>query len=178
MKSFVCQVCGKSHQALPSAWGFREPDEVFALAYIPKYLRVRSNADLCTLDEARFFLRGNVLLPLREGKGDFSWGIWIEVSEDHHAVYAAQILKQRFKQFRLAGRIANSIPGYRSTLRIPVDVLLDDAGARPAVWLPARSRHTLAREQSNGISSKRQHELLKACGFFEKQNEGCTAEQD
>jgi hypothetical protein len=171
MKSFVCQVCGKRHQGVPTAWGFQEPDEVFALAYIPKYLRVRSNADLCTLDESRFFLRGNLLLPLREGEGDFSWGIWVEVSEDHHAVYAAQILKQSFEQMRLEGRIANSIPGYRSTLGIRVDVLLDESGDRPTLWLPARSRHALAREQAKGISSKRQHELLEACGFFEKQKE-------
>ena len=64
---------------------------VYALSYVEKYMRVRNNEDLCTLDEARYFLRGCLSLPFTDQKGDFSWGIWVEVSEDHHDVYARQM---------------------------------------------------------------------------------------
>ncbi len=168
MKSFVCPQCGKRHAGLPTDFGFQEPDEVFSLSYIPKYLKVRKNADFCTLDESRFFLRGCLQLPFTDRQGEFSWGVWVEVSHDHHDVYASQVLNNNFKQYRLDGRIANTIPAYRSTLNVPLHVLLEDGGKCPTLWLPPRSRHTLAREQQQGISARRQHELLEACGFFEK----------
>jgi hypothetical protein len=50
-------------------------------------------------------------------------------------------------QCRLERRIANSIPGYRATLGVAVDVLLGAASQRPSLWFPSRSRHTLARNR-------------------------------
>jgi hypothetical protein len=170
-RGFRCGTCGLVHPGLPTEWGFREPDEVFALPYIAKYLRTRSNADLCTLDESRYFLRGHLQLPLTDG-GEFGWGVWVEVSHDHHDVYAGQIVCEAegrpSAQYRLEGRLANAIPGYRATLGVAVDVLLGEAGQRPSLWLPSRSRHTLAREQAGGISAARHHQLLEACGFFDR----------
>jgi hypothetical protein len=143
---------------------------VFAISYIAKYLRTRINADLCTLDESRYFLRGHLSLPFTEANGQFGWGVWVEVSKDHHNVYAAQILREAEgeppMQCRLEGRIANSIPGYRATLGVAVDVLLGEPSQRPSLWFPSRSRHTLAREQAGGISAARHHQLLDACGCF------------
>ena len=169
-RGFRCGTCGRVHAGLPTDWGFREPDDVFALSYIEKYLRTRINADLCTLDESRYFLRGCLSLPFSEANGEFGWGVWVEVSRDHHDVYAAEVLRDTEGeppvQYRLEGRIANSIPGYRATLGLTVDVLLGAAGQRPSLWLPSRSRHTLAREQARGISAARHHQLLEACGYF------------
>ena len=168
MKSFKCGECGKRHPGLPTDYCFREPDAVYPLSYVGKYMRVRKNEDLCTLDEARYFLRGCLSLPFIDQKGDFTWGIWVEVSEDHHNVYAGQMYDKTFQPFRLDGRIANAIPGYRSTLKLRVNVLLEDGRKVPTLWLPPRSRHKLAREQQHGISGKRHHQLLEGCGFFEK----------
>jgi hypothetical protein len=172
-RGFRCGTCGRVHPGLPTEWGFREPDEVFALPYIEKYLRTRLNADLCTLDESRYFLRAYLTLPFTEASGEFGWGVWVEVSRDHHDVYAGQIVCEAecepSTQYRLEGRIANAIPGYRTTLGVAVDVLLGEAGQRPSLWLPSRSRHTLAREQVGGISAARHHQLLEACGYFEGQ---------
>lgn len=168
---FRCGTCGRTHAELLTEWGFREPDEVFALDSIAKYLRTRINADLCTLDESRYFLRGHLRLPLVDG-GEFGWGVWVEVSQDHHDVYVGQILAEArgepTTQFRLEGRLANAIPGYRATLGVAVHVLLEEAGQRPSLWLPSRSRHTLAREQTRGITAARHHELLEACGYFDR----------
>jgi hypothetical protein len=169
-RGFRCGTCGKSHSGLPTEWGFREPDVVFGLSYIGKYLRTRINADLCTLDESRYFLRGHLTLPFTEADGEFGWGLWLEVSKDHHDVYVAQMAQKAEGepciQYRLEGKIANSIPGYGRTLGVPVDVLLGEAGQRPSLWLLSRSRHPLAREQAGGISAARHHQLLEACGYF------------
>lgn len=171
-RGFRCGTCGRVHPGLPTEWGFREPDEVFALPYMAKYLRTRINADLCTLDESQYFLRAYLTLPLTDGGGEFGWGVWAEVSHDHHDVYAGQIVCEAEgeppTQYRLGGRLANAIPGYRTTLGVAVDVLLGGAGQRPSLWLPGRSRHTLSREQARGISAGRHHQLLEACGYFER----------
>lgn len=171
LRRFPCRICGRVHAGLPTEWGFREPDEVFALPYPVKYLRTRINADLCTLDESRYFLRGYLSLPFTKADHEFAWGVWVEVSKDHHDVHLAQMLREAqgkpTTQYRLKGRIANSIPGYRATRGVVVDVLLGEAGWRPSLWLPGRSRHRLAREQAGGISAERHHELVEACGYFD-----------
>lgn len=170
-RGFKCGTCGGVHAGLPTEWGFREPDEVFALSYIAKYLRTRINPDLCTLDESRYFLRAYLTMALTEG-GEFGWGLWVEVSHDQHDVYVGQILSEAqgepTTQYRLEGQLANAIPGYRATLGVAVDVLLSEAGQRPSLWLPRRSRHMLAREQAKGLSASRHHQLLEACGFFDQ----------
>ena len=149
-----CGTCGRVHPGLPSEWSFREPDEVFGLPYIAKYLRTRINPDLCTLDESRYFLRGHLRLPFTDG-GVFGWGVWVEVSHEHHDIYTWQIVREAEgeppTQYRLEGRLANAIPGYRATLGVAVDVLLREARQRPSLWLPSRSRHTLAREQATEL---------------------------
>lgn len=170
-RGFRCGTCGRVHQGLPTEWGFQQPDEVFALPYIAKYLRTRRNADLCTLDDSRYFLRAYLTLPFTEAAGEFGWGVWVEVSEDDHNVYAASFMWEDADGespagYRFEGRIANLIPGYRATLGVTVDVVLGEARMRPSLWLPSRSRHTLAREQAGGISAARHHQLLEACGFF------------
>ena len=71
-RGFRCGTCGRVHPGLPTEWGFREPDEVFALSYIAKYLRTRINADLCTLDDSRYFLRGLLGLPFTEASGELT----------------------------------------------------------------------------------------------------------
>ncbi len=31
--TYICSSCGKEHQGLPTDWGFKLPDEAFALSY-------------------------------------------------------------------------------------------------------------------------------------------------
>jgi hypothetical protein len=86
---------------------------------------------LCTLDDSRYFLRGCLPLYFTDREGRFTWGAWAEVSHDDHNFYVGQVLNETFKGRRLAGRIANAIPGYRSTLNLQVHVLLERKGSDP-----------------------------------------------
>src|SRR4051812_35024657 len=85
--SFFCANCGKEHPGLPTDWGFKLPDEVHSLSYVDRYVRSRHNADLCALDESRYFFRGLVPVPLSESTGHFNWGVWVEVRRDIHDIY-------------------------------------------------------------------------------------------
>jgi hypothetical protein len=168
-RSFVCATCGKRHPGLPTDYGFGLPDEVYALGYVERYLRSRSNSDLCTLDEKRYFLRGILPIPLVKSREPFCWGIWTEVSKQHHDLYVASFDTDMSKAPHFAGRLANDISGYGGTIGLQVEVQLRSGNDRPEFRFPARAAHALAREQRGGITRRRHHDILEAVGFFNEQ---------
>jgi hypothetical protein len=169
VKPVACHHCGRVHPGLPTDDGFRLPDEVFALPTVERYLRTRSNPDVCTLDEARYFLRGILVLPFADRDGVFSWGVWAEVARSDHDAYLTQIEADSDGSSlpRFGGQLANAIPGYGGSRGLAVEVQLGGPAERPSLWLPRRSRHALAREQARELSAARHHQVLEACGCFD-----------
>jgi hypothetical protein len=169
-QDFRCGTCGKVHAGLANDYAFRLPDEVFSLSSTERYLRTRMIASFCTIDESRFFIRGILSLPFTDQEGEFRWGVWAEVAEDDHNTCLAYDSADAdgSSEPRFGGKLAHAIPGYHRTLGLPVEVQVGGVGQRPTLWLPSRSRHTLAREQAAGISAARHHQMLEACGFFER----------
>ncbi|OYT87623.1 MAG: hypothetical protein CFE46_10770 [Burkholderiales bacterium PBB6] len=164
--SFTCSTCGQAHPGLPTDYGFRLPDHVHALTYLEEYLRSRSNADLCTLDESRYFIRGIVQVPLQELDDDFAWGIWAEVDKATHDHYVAGFNDNALLGTKAEGRLANDIPGYSATSGLEVRIEFQDGSTRPSFVFPASAAHALAHEQRGGISNKRHHDILEAVGHF------------
>lgn len=167
--SFTCATCGQVHAGLPTDYGFRLPDEVHALNYLERYARSRSNADLCTLDESRFFLRGILPLPFLERHDQFCWGVWVEVNRATHDRYVAGFSDDALQGTQATGRLANSIPGYSETMGLEVQIEFQNGGNRPKLQFQATASHALADEQRSGISSKRHHDLLEAVGHFDSE---------
>ena len=170
-ESFVCATCGQRHAGLPTDYGFRLPDEVHALSYVDQYSRSRSNADLCTLDESRYFLRGVIPVPFADSDEEFGWGVWVEVNKQHHDLYATRFREDLSSTPRFQGQLANDIPGYGGTTGLVVDIQLQSANDRPAFFLHETSSHALALEQRLGITRARHHDILEGVGFF-KENDG------
>ena len=165
--SFRCATCGQVHPGLPLDYGCKLPDEVYALDYVDGYLRSRSNHDFCTLDDARFFIRGVIALPMVETDDTFCWGVWLEVSKHAHDAYAQSFRDEATCEAQARGTLANSLRGYAKTLGLAVDVTFMAPGDRPRFVLPSRSRHALAVDQRRGITSARHHQILERVGFFE-----------
>ncbi len=165
--SFTCSTCGQVHAGLPTDYGFRLPDEVHALNYLERYTKSRSNADLCTLDESRFFLRGILPLPFQERDDRFCWGVWVEVNQATHDRYLAGFHDDALQGATGTGTLANTIPGYAETLGLEVQVEFQSGGSRPTFLFLPDAAHALADEQRSGISSKRHHDLLDAVGHFD-----------
>ena len=163
--SFICSSCGKEHPGLPTDWAFKRPDEVHELSYLDEYTRCRLNADLCTLDDVRFFFRGLVTVPLLK-TGVFAWGIWVEVDREVHDLYLSGFYSDLSSHAPLAGVLANHIPGYSETLGLPVQIHLQDKTSRPQFRFAPSLEHALAHEQRRGMSDKRHHDVLTELGFF------------
>jgi len=164
--SFTCATCGQIHPGLPTDYGFRLPDEVHALAYLDRYARSRSNADLCTLDDSRYFIRGIIPVPFQAIEDDFCWGIWAEVDKATHDHYVAGFDEDSIRGTTSKGSLANTIPGYPETAGLEIHIEFQDGSSRPKYFFPANESHALAHEQRGGISNKRHHDILEAVGHF------------
>lgn len=166
--TYICNHCGQEHEGLPTDWGYQLPDEVHALNYLDRYTRSRSNRDLCTLDESRYFLRA--LLPIRliEGtEGDFfTWGTWVEVDKDTHDLYLRSWDEDISQHAGHAGQLANDIKVHPGSIGLPVLIVFASGTDRPTLQFPPESAHALALEQKHGITGKRHHDILVELGHF------------
>ncbi|MBK6471234.1 MAG: DUF2199 domain-containing protein [Betaproteobacteria bacterium] len=166
--SFVCATCGQEHSGLPQDYSFGLPDEVFELDFISRYLRARSNSDLCTLDESRYFMRGVIPLPFQDSGEEYCWGVWVEVSREDHDKYVRGYHDDLSAEPSFPGKLANSIPGYEETLNLPVTAKFGEPGRRPNYFIGAAAQHKLGADQQTGITAARHHEILKAVGHFKR----------
>jgi hypothetical protein len=165
-QTYICSSCGKEHQGLPTDWGFKLPDSVFDLSYLDKYRRSRSNVDLCTLDENRFFVRGLLSLPFTYQEGQFSWGVWVEVDRTTHAFYLGNFNDEFAKGSKAQGRLANTIPGFPELVNELLEIEFQDSESRPSFRFLPRAAHQLAKDQREGVDFARHHEFLDLCGHF------------
>ena len=164
---YVCSSCGKTHEGLPTDWGFTLPDEVFALPYLHKYRRTRSNTDLCSLDENRFFIRGLLAIPFTHQDGGFGWGVWAEVSKQVHDFYLDNYSNEMTLGTKTEGKLANTIPGFPEITGQPLEIEFQNAKSRPFFAFPRYAEHALATDQRDGIGQHRHHEFLELCGHFD-----------
>lgn len=165
---YVCSSCGKTHEGLPTDWGFKLPDEVFDLSYLDKYRRTRSNTDLCSLDESRFFIRGLLSIPFTHQEGEFAWGVWAEVPKATHDFYLDNYSNELAQGTRVAGVLANTIPGFPEITGQALDIEFQNAKSRPFFFFPRSAKHELAADQREGIDHNRHHQFLELCGHFDE----------
>ena len=85
---FECRACGETHHGLP-AWHFEAPIQVLALAPSERAGRVELTQDDCVIDEREFYLKGLLELPVHDVDERVVWGIWISVSPESYARFAA-----------------------------------------------------------------------------------------
>jgi hypothetical protein len=166
--SFICSTCGQQHAGLPMDYSFGLPDDVYALDYLARYLRSRSNNDLCTLDETRHFVRGVIPIPFEGSEETYCWGVWVEVSREDHDKYVRGYDEDLSAEPSFPGKLANDIPGHGGTIGLPVIARFDAPGKRPNYYLEASSSHLLAQDQQQGIDAARHHSILEAVGHFER----------
>jgi hypothetical protein len=155
-----CHLCGKQHTDLPRAVAYRRPIHYFGVPEHERARRCQENDDLCVIDGREFLVRGVLSVPIRDAEGEFEWGCWALVAkEDFERMY------QRWDddcshEAPVPGRLSIEPPGYEGLYLEPVMVQLRTASERPAFTLAASSNHRLAREQREGITLSRCHDIL------------------
>ncbi|OAX85762.1 hypothetical protein A7D16_20875 [Xanthomonas nasturtii] len=150
---------------MPTDRGWTLPDDVWAIPAGERSDKAKFNSDLCQLGN-RFFIRCLLKLPFNEQPDYYGWGVWVEVAEPDFYSYVELYDKDGSTEPPVSGTIANAIPSYPSTLGLRVFVQFQASTSRPSVAI-SDSGHPMAIEQSNGIDSRRYHEILVATGSLD-----------
>jgi hypothetical protein len=156
---FVCATCGVRHPALPTAFTAGMPAAVGALPADNRDARLESGSDQCILDGERFFIRGNVDLPVEGRAEPLSWTLWIELgSAEFRRASELWLTEGRESEPAFAARLANDVPGYPPCVDLEVQVHTQPVGIRPRITVVGAG-HPLADDQQHGLSAARADEL-------------------
>ena len=112
-RSQRCSCCGAEIGGIPTDFSTAAPwrfggvtDEDFAR-------RVKLTSDTCVVDGEVFFVRGNIVLPIRGTDQRFAWGVWCSLSrESFERVMARWDAADRDTDPPRFGWLYADLPGY------------------------------------------------------------------
>lgn len=162
---FVCSTCGAFHAELPLCYGTPAPYYWEMLSEEERAQRGELTADLCIIDHAEFFVRGNLEIPIQGTNESFIYAIWVSLSEANFArTQALWNNAERAQEPPYFGWFSTSLPGYPETLNLKTLVHTRAVGLVPWIELEP-TNHPLAREQRTGITWDRIREIAEqVCG--------------
>lgn len=154
---FTCSVCGGYHDRRLLDIRLGLPDDLHALAEDERSRRARLEDDFAVLDDARWFVRGLLELPIPELGDRFAYGAWVEVTPaDFRELHARWHDPAQFAP--VAGALANELAPYAATTGLGVTLRATTADRLPAIEL-ADGGHPLIRDSRAGITAARADEL-------------------
>jgi hypothetical protein len=157
--SFRCGTCGQEHVGMPMDVGFGKPADYFALSAEDREHRCVLTSDWCSIDDGSFYIRGCLEVPVTDADGPFVWGIWARVAQSDFQRYLDLYSSDGSHEPPFVGHLCGEHRGYEGLDGHAVMVQLRTANQRPAFFVE-RSEHLLYREQQQGISLHRVHEIL------------------
>jgi len=158
---YRCPSCTETHEGFP-ALAYSLPDPIFHLTPEEREARTVVSTDLCILDDARYFIRCVLSVPVEGYVEDFEYGPWVEVGADDFSRYSVWFNLGVSPGWQsVKGRIANAFPEMeQTTLGLECTVILpDDDDQRPLVQVHDIG-HPLYDEQLNGMQLVRVTELV------------------
>jgi hypothetical protein len=161
--NFVCRTCGKKHRGLPFDIGFAKPGAYFSIPTRQLDSRCGLSTDTCVIDMSRFFIRGCLYVPIRGIRRRFGWGFWAEVSCRTFSRYMELYEQDARGERPYPGRFSvedDAHEGYTALDSLRVSIKFGAPDKRPTFTLRP-SRHLLYREQRDGITLERHHEILE-----------------
>ena len=160
---FDCRVCGTHHETLPLSFHIKAPLAATMIPAEQVLERVVINAEQCVIDGTKFYLRGRIVVPIRELEDEpFIWGVWVEVSpKDFVRTQSFWKIEGREATPAYRGWLDSEIPIFASTINLEVKVRTQVVGRRPHLELTSAS-HPLALEQRAGITLLRVQEIAEA----------------
>ena len=159
-EGFTCTCCGQEHGGLPFAQVLAAPvywsDE---LAEKPgNVLR----DEICVIGGEHYFVRGRIVLPVRDADEDFEWGVWVSLSKDNFARMGEVFDNpDRAHEPPYFGWLSVVLPGYEpTTLNLKTNLHTQEIGIRPVIEVEPTD-HPLAVEQREGITLARVQEFAE-----------------
>lgn len=154
---FTCSVCGERHDERLLDIRLGLPDAVHTLDGGERAARTWLGDDFAVLDDARFFVRGLLELPLPELGDRFAYGAWVEVQmPEFRELLRSWHEPEQFAPVPCA--LANELAPYRDTTGLAATLRATSLDRLPAIELHD-APHRLVAEQRRGIDGRRADEL-------------------
>jgi hypothetical protein len=83
---FRCSDCGEVHKGSPS-FSFAHPIQYGWLDVSERSRRAKLSDDLCAIDDAEYFIRGVLEVPIIGADEPFTWGVWVTQSKESFTRY-------------------------------------------------------------------------------------------
>jgi hypothetical protein len=150
---FTCELCNAEHDIEDISFGAKAPDPWLSLSEDER-ADSELSPDLCLIrseDETHRFVRACIFLPIAGTDREFSWGVWVSLSQASFEEYVEHWEdKKRPALGPYFGRLCTQLPFYPDTTSLNSMVLLSEVGTRPHVELEP-SDHLLSVHQREGI---------------------------
>jgi hypothetical protein len=154
---YVCAVCGDVHTDLPDI-GFAWPDHYFDVPENERESRVEGTSDTCKIDQEYCFVRGAMLIPIKDEDRSFGVGVWVSLKPENYETYLADLDSPDIGPF--FGWLCNTIPFYDDdTQLMRTMVHFQGDGQRPLIEL-APCEHRLYWDYRDGITVERAFEYV------------------
>ena len=161
MPGFTCATCGKHHDELPLCFGADKPDFYYTVPPEERETRIELGKDWCVVDEAHFFIRGRLEIPIIDYPETLVWNVWTSLSEDSfRSTMDAWNDPLRVEAKPFFGWLQTVVPGYGETLNIKTWVHAQPVGTIPRIQV-FEEGHALALDQENGITLQRVQQLVE-----------------
>lgn len=155
---FTCISCGQVHRGMPT-FGADAPLSYYEVPEAERETRCSLGSDDCVIDRKWFFVRGCIDIPVHGEDEQFSWGVWVSLSEASFNLWAATFhAARRAHVGPFFGWLNVWLKPYPDTANLKTRVHLRDNGIRPYIELEPTD-HPLAVEQRQGISQARLAEI-------------------
>jgi hypothetical protein len=149
------------HEGLPDI-GFRWPDPYFVVPEPERATRVWGTADACVIDNEDFFIRGVILIPIRDEPLKFGIGVWVSQKRENFETYMKHYDTPSIGPF--FGWLSNRLPFYeRDTWALKTMARFQGSGKRPLIDLEP-SDHPLCVDYSSGITLDRAWSFVHSKG--------------
>ena len=156
---FECRTCGDMHEGLPS-FGPDAPASYVRLEDDQKHQRAVLGSDNCIIDNALFFIRARLAIPIDDHIDPFVWLVWCSLSKKAYDIWADAFDQEKRSQIGpLAGRLNTILPFYKNTLNLVTTVHLCDDGKRPFLEVQ-KADHQLYYDQRDGLTVEETQRLV------------------
>ena len=162
MKGFQCATCGEWHDQLPLTFAADAPWSYFGVPEAERDERTILTSDQCVIDGEKFFIRGQLELPIHGSPEPFTWGVWVEVSNaDFDRMGEVWETPGRESEPPYNVRLDTLLRIYPDTVGLSAKLITRPVGLRPLVQVASDS-HPLAQEQNSGIPMERVRAIAAA----------------
>ncbi|MEV6712433.1 DUF2199 domain-containing protein [Lentzea sp. NPDC051208] len=157
---FTCSCCGEVHEGLPSGYSMVAP--VYWSPDVAGKPGSFLDGEQCVIENEHFFVRGRIVLPVRDADEDFEWGVWVSLSPANF-LRMTEVFEDpaRVNEPPYFGWLSTILPGYEpTTLNLKINLHTQEVGVRPLVEVEPTA-HPLAVEQREGITVARVQEFAE-----------------